>query len=138
MKGIRVQANSLKLLIIEDDPTTLELIKMILGRYDHKLFTADSGEKGLEMVREATPDLILLDFRLGSMSASDIVKRMGAEGIDVPFIVITGYEHPETIDEMRQLGAKDYIIKSSSFMDDLHKVVSKVTQEIVENRKGEG
>jgi len=55
-----------KVLVIDDDPQIIEFVRRVLEAHSYQVFSASSGAKGLEKVRESSPDLIILDVMLES------------------------------------------------------------------------
>lgn len=101
---------SRKILIIEDEEPISDLISYYLEKEGYVTKTVDSGEKGLRLVREFMPDLILLDLMLPDMDGFEVCKRISADYI-IPVIILTAKS--DTIDKIlgMELGADDYITK---------------------------
>ena len=100
-----------KILIIEDEPNIRELVLYNLNQNGYEGLSAEDGLQGLDMVRSAKPDLILLDIMLPGKNGYDICKELRAEGNKVPIIMLTAKN--EEIDKVLGLefGADDYIAK---------------------------
>ena len=67
------------ILVIEDDPDILELISFNLGREGWQVLRAESGEAGLQQLRNASVDLILLDIMLPNLDGIEILRRLKAD-----------------------------------------------------------
>ena len=104
------------ILVVEDEPAIQELIAANLARAGHTVLRATDGETGLRIVREALPDLILLDWMLPGISGLDFARRLRADSRtrDVPVIMLTA--RGEEVDKIAGLeaGADDYITKPFS------------------------
>ncbi len=98
-------------LIVEDDQPSREIVRLACTAQNHTLIEAVNGVEGLEMARDANPDLIILDINLPGMSGLDICRRLRAEGSRVPIIMLTA--KADTIDVVvgLELGADDYMTK---------------------------
>ena len=98
-----------KILLIDDTETFLFMLTQIL-KDDYNLAIAKNGEDGLEIAKEQTPDLILLDIVMPGMSGYDVLKELKSDAKmkHIPVILITG-NSPE--DEGYSLGAAGYIKK---------------------------
>lgn len=99
---------------IEDDPEMIDLVALILSRQGYKVTGANGGREGLEVVKTASPDLILLDLMMPDMDGWDVYQQLKSEETtrSIPVIVITA--KAQTID--RVLGLQiakvdDYISK---------------------------
>lgn len=99
-----------KVLIIEDEESISDLICYYLEKEGFITKVADSGEKGLNMVQEFIPELILLDLMLPDMDGFEVCKRISGNYI-IPIIMLTAKS--DTIDKILgiELGADDYITK---------------------------
>lgn len=105
-----------KILVVDDEPNILELIKFNLENNGFKVITACNGERALEMIKAENPDLILLDVMLPGVDGFELCKiiRRKNETSDIPIILITAKS--EEIDKILglEIGADDYITKPFS------------------------
>ena len=102
-----------KVLIVEDDPHTRELVRVYLDREGHDVLTADNGNDGLRSAREEAPDIILLDLMLPGMDGRDVCQSLRGES-DVPIVMLTARVQEGDRLEGFDLGADDYITKPFS------------------------
>lgn len=104
------------ILLVEDEPAIQELIAANLGRAGHHVVRAADAETALRIVRDALPDLILLDWMLPGMSGIDLAKRMRAEERtrDIPLIMLTARGEEQDKVQGLETGADDYITKPFS------------------------
>ena len=102
-----------KVLIVEDDPHTRELVRVYLDREGHDVLTADNGIDGLRAAREEAPDIILLDLMLPGMDGRDVCQALRGES-DVPIVMLTARVQEGDRLEGFDLGADDYITKPFS------------------------
>lgn len=113
----------MKILIIEDDYKIVQAISFALkmGWPDVTLLTASRGEKGLELVEEKAPNLVILDLGLPDMDGVEVIKdiRLFSE---VPIIVLTIRSEEADIVEALELGANEYVIKPFRQMELLARV----------------
>jgi two-component system alkaline phosphatase synthesis response regulator PhoP len=102
-----------KVLVVDDDVKTVELVKLYLNRDGYRVLTAYNGNDALQIARESRPDLIVLDLMLPGMNGLDVCRVLRAES-DVPIIMLTAL----TTDNDRltglDLGADDYVTKPFS------------------------
>ena len=102
-----------KVLVVDDDAKTVELVKLYLNRDGYRVITANDGNEGLQLARQDQPDLIVLDLMLPGLSGLEVCRILRAES-DVPIIMLTAL----TTDDDRltglDLGADDYVTKPFS------------------------
>jgi two-component system alkaline phosphatase synthesis response regulator PhoP len=102
-----------KVLVVDDDAKTVELVKLYLNRDGYRVYTAYNGNDALQQAREAHPDLIVLDLMLPGINGLEICRILRRES-DVPIIMLTAL----TTDDDRltglDLGADDYVTKPFS------------------------
>jgi DNA-binding response OmpR family regulator len=99
------------ILIIEDDPTILRVVKDNCASRGHRVLTARDGEAGLDAALNARPDLILLDLMLPKLNGYEICRAIRAEKLDMPILMLTAKGQEEDIVRGLELGADDYITK---------------------------
>lgn len=87
-----------KVVCIEDDPEIIELIRFILDRKGYEFVGVLGGREGLETIRRAKPDLVLLDLMMPDMDGWEVYKQMKADPNlhDIPVIVVTADGQPIT------------------------------------------
>ena len=102
-----------KVLVVDDDVKTVELVKLYLNRDGYRVLTAYDGNEALRIARESKPDLIVLDLMLPGVNGLDVCRVLRKES-DVPIIMLTAM----TTDDDRltglNIGADDYVTKPFS------------------------
>lgn len=105
---------SLKVVIVEDNPTTvLSLVKTI----DWDVMkcevagTAGDGESGGVMIRQLKPDIVLTDIRMPVKSGLDMIADVREDVPDCRFVIITGYDEFQYASQAIKLGVFDYLLK---------------------------
>lgn len=103
-----------KILVIDDDTTLLELVKQYLSNAGYQVTTAAGGLKGLQVLYNDHPDLIVLDVMMPRMDGWQVCGRV-REVTDVPIIMLTAKD--QEVDRLKgfQLGVDDYMSKPFSF-----------------------
>ena len=101
-----------KVLIIDDEPLNLKHLAELLSG-EHKVILAKSGAQGLERVRTAMPDMVLLDVMMPDMDGYEVCRRLKADQDtkDIPVVYITALDSLESEEKGLLLGATDYITK---------------------------
>ena len=102
------------ILTVEDDPAILRGLSDNLRFEGYEVVTATDGETGYHLQRERKPDLILLDLMLPRMSGLELCRKLRAEGIQTPILMLTARsEEPDRVLGL-DLGADDYVTKPFS------------------------
>jgi len=113
-----------KILIIEDEPSQVELLRYNLKAQGYDVITASDGESGIERAREDAPDLILLDWMLPYLSGIEVCRQLRRleKTKQIPIIMLTA--RSEESDRVRGLdtGADDYLGKPYSIKELLARV----------------
>jgi len=101
------------ILIVEDEPVFRKIYKDFLECEGYKVLEADDGQKGLGIIRNEKPDLVLLDIVVPSLSGFDILKHMRSEENikEIPVIIFTVLGEKDNIKKALELGANDFAVK---------------------------
>jgi len=102
-----------KVLIVDDDVKTVELVKLYLKRDGYKVLTAYDGVEALRLAREGHPDLIVLDLMLPDIDGLEVCRTLRGES-DVSIIMLTARTTDEDKLAGLELGADDYVTKPFS------------------------
>jgi len=105
-----ILATVAKVLLIEDDQAIRESLEFALRRQGHTMTSAASGEAGLAMVRQAPPDIVILDLMLPGMDGFEVCRRVRAMG-DVPVVMLTARGDDFDVVGGLEAGADDYVVK---------------------------
>ena len=100
-----------KILIIDDEQLIRWTLEQHLTKGGYEVATADSAEKGMDLLAEDPPDLVLLDNRLPDMSGMEMLEKLNVRERNIMVIMITAYGMVETAVKAMKLGAYDYISK---------------------------
>jgi two-component system phosphate regulon response regulator PhoB len=105
-----------RILVVDDEPDLLELVRVNLARSGYDVVTAETGSQALAELHKQKPDLVLLDIMLPDHSGTEICREIRAdpELADLPVIMLTALS--EEVDRVVgfELGADDYVSKPFS------------------------
>ena len=105
-----------RILVIDDEPDLLELVRVNLHQAGYRVETAGSGRRGLEQLRRSKPDLVILDLMLPDMSGTELCRQVRADSelARTPIIMLTA--KADEVDRVVgfELGADDYVTKPFS------------------------
>jgi len=102
-----------KIVIIEDDLTFLDLLRVHLAGAGHEVLTAEDAVLGLRAIIANAPDLILLDLSVPYLDGFEMIKALRNDPAtrNIPVIVLTGRGDDETYTQARKLGAAQLLTK---------------------------
>lgn len=118
--------NGAKILIVDDEPLNVKLLKAILEGHPYTLTCAYNGAEALEKVREETPDLVLLDIMMPGMNGYEVTQRMKSDPRTkhIPIILITALESADNKIKGLEAGADEFLNKPISKAELLARVNS--------------
>ncbi len=111
----KLELKGKNILIVEDSPTQAERLRSLLEQEDLNVTCAPDGKQGLDMARRLRPDIIVLDFHMPKMNGLEVCEKLkGApDTADIPIIMFTSHDVPQTIVLSLKLGVVDYIPKDA-------------------------
>jgi CheY-like chemotaxis protein len=113
------------ILIVEDDPDLVALMRRWLERDGHRVEQAANGAAALEaLAREPLPHLVLLDVMLPKVDGFEVLRRLRAEPRtrDLPVVMVSSFSRDKDAARGRALGAADYIVKPLMELDFLKRI----------------
>lgn len=122
-------SNGAKILLLTNEEIIISLLKRKLIQEGYRFFVARDGEEGLKLIREVIPDLILLDLLLPKRGGFEVMEEIAKEENlkKTPLIVISNSGEREELERAKNLGAKDWLIKTEF---DPQKAIEKVVKQI--------
>ena len=100
----------MKILVIDDDPAMTELLSLVLAPTKAQIFTSNSGEEGLKLVKEQNPDIVLLDLMMPKMDGWQVTENIRAIS-SVPILILSVMDNPGLVARALDKGADDYLVK---------------------------
>lgn len=116
-----------KILVIDDEASTRRLIEQTLKKQGYEVLLASSGDEGLKMVIDDSPDIILLDIQLPGMDGIEVLQKIKEINKDTVVIMATAMDDLKVAVKAMRLGAYDYINKPFH-IDDLVLTVNKAME----------
>lgn len=105
-----IQNNKGKILVVDDDRLVLATLAHGLAQAGHEVIDADNGDDAILLAREHRPDLALLDIRMQGKSGFDVAAYL-REYCHVPFMFLSAFSDPQTVAQVKALGAVAYLVK---------------------------
>jgi two-component system cell cycle response regulator CtrA len=101
----------MRVLLVEDDPTTSKSIEMMLTHANLNVYATDLGEEGIDLAKLYDYDLILLDLNLPDMNGHDVLRQLRLAKTETPILILSGADDPENKIKGFGFGADDYLTK---------------------------
>ena len=101
----------MRILLVEDDPTTSRSIEMMLTHANLNVYCTDLGEEGVDLAKLYDYDLILLDLNLPDMTGHEVLRQLRLARIDTPILILSGSDDTDNKIKGFGFGADDYLTK---------------------------
>ena len=109
--------SSLKILLVDDDEDYRKIAVRRLESWGYDVISAASGKEAVEVVKEMSPDLVVLDYLMPGMDGIETLKEIRSIDSGVPVIMSTSFPDGRSIVGTEKLGISAYIPKSGVFTD---------------------
>nr|WP_175271581.1 response regulator transcription factor [Prescottella equi] len=103
-----------RVLIVDDEPSLVELLSVSLRFQGFEVDTATNGAEGLDKARAFRPDALILDVMMPGMDGFGMLRRLRADGVDAPVLFLTARDAVEDKVTGLTIGADDYVTKPFS------------------------
>jgi DNA-binding response OmpR family regulator len=113
----------LRILIIDDDPASTDLLRILLKSYPAEVYSTNLPAEGIEMAKKIQPGLILLDLWMPDMDGKQVCKAIRKTS-SIPILILSALDTPEVIADVLNAGADDYLVKPVS-LSILHAYIKK-------------
>ncbi|MCB6177480.1 response regulator transcription factor [Rhodobacter sp. Har01] len=101
----------MRILLVEDDPTTSRSIELMLTHANLNVYCTDMGEDGIDLAKLYDYDLILLDLNLPDMSGHEVLRQLRLSKVETPILILSGADDTENKLKGFGFGADDYMTK---------------------------
>jgi len=101
----------MRILLVEDDPTTSRSIELMLTHANLNVYCTDLGEEGIDLAKLYDYDLILLDLNLPDMNGHEVLRQLRLARVDTPILILSGADDTENKIKGFGFGADDYMTK---------------------------
>ena len=124
MEKMEYSAQPKVVLIVEDNELNMKLFRDLLQAHGYETLEARTGPEALECLKEASPDLILMDIQLPEISGLEVTKQIKQDTrlADIPVIAVTAFAMKGDEERIRNGGCEDYIAKPISVVSFIEKV----------------
>jgi len=101
----------MRVLLVEDVPTTSKRIELMLTHANLNVYATDLGEEGIDLAKLYDYDLILLDLNLPDMNGHEVLRQLRLSKVDTPILILSGDDDTESKLKGFGFGADDYLTK---------------------------
>lgn len=101
----------MRVLLVEDDPTTSKSIEMMLTHANLNVYATDLGEEGIDLAKLYDYDIILLDLNLPDMNGHEVLRQLRLARVDTPILILSGADDTDNKIKGFGSGADDYLTK---------------------------
>lgn len=114
-----------KILIVEDDAISLNVLRDKLSKEGFEVLGAPNGKQGLELALKAHPDLIMADIVMPVMDGTEMIKKLREDewGKKVMVIILTNLNSDKSVADFLEKGAFDYLVKENWSLEEVVKRV---------------
>lgn len=104
-----------KIMVVDDEQSVRDIIRLHLGQAGFNILEADNGEKAIKLLKQGDNmvgvGLILCDIRMPKVNGIEVIDYLKKEAPGIPIVVITGYPDTELAVSLLKKGVKDYLVK---------------------------
>ncbi len=115
------------ILIVDDEDTQRSILKGYLEKKGYRIYTASSGNEGIDTVRKNLIDIILSDFKMPDKTGLEVLEEVKKINPEISFVIITAYGTVENAVKAMRLGAFDYISKPVD-LDELELLIERIIE----------
>lgn len=101
----------MRILLVEDDPTTSRSIELMLTHANLNVYATDLGEEGIDLAKLYDYDLILLDLNLPDMTGHEVLRQLRLAKVETPILILSGDDDTDSKLKGFGFGADDYLTK---------------------------
>ncbi len=118
-----------KILVVDDDMAHAMMLKTLMSDWGYNIFLADDGTTGVEMVKDQSFDIVLMDMKMIKMSGMEALQMIKVYNPSLPVIIMTAYSSVHTAVKALKIGAYDYLTKPLDF-DKLKLTIERILESI--------
>jgi two-component system cell cycle response regulator len=119
----------MKILLVDDDPSILEILTDLMAIFGHDYVTASDGVEAIEKLKQDSFHVVLTDMMMPNMDGMELLKHINANYPGIKVMVVTGYNRTFTYTDVIRAGASDFISKPFN-TDELEAKINRIAREI--------
>jgi|Deesub1362A_J573_1020465.scaffolds.fasta_scaffold00389_15 CheY-like chemotaxis protein len=128
--GMKKPTSPTKVMVVDDDPDVVLLLNKVLSRRGYEVISSLSGEEAIEKVKEAKPDIIVMDVMMPTMNGWEAAKAIkeNEKTCHIPIIVLSVRKEPEDIEKSLKYAHADAHIGKPINFNKLYEIIEKYAQ----------
>lgn len=111
-----------KILVVDDEPDFLEVMKIRLEANNYQVITASDGKDALEKIKNEKPDAVLLDILMPKLDGLQTLRKIRRQNKNLPVFIITAFSNEERFKVAKKLDASGFIVKSGDLKQELKNI----------------
>ncbi len=117
-----------KVLFVDDDPATLQLMVRVAGFLGHDAITTSKVSEGMEMIDREIPDLVIVDFHMKDVNGIQFVKqvRKNPDLKNIPIVIFSAEKTRQQVESARHAGANGFFLKPIP-LDEMTRIIQHFT-----------
>ncbi len=117
---------NLKVLIVDDEPEFVELVKLRLEDNGYDVAIASDGKKGLEQIKQEMPDAVLLDIFMPGIDGLEVLKKIRSRDKNLPVFIVTAFSNEERFKKARKYNVSGFIGKTSDLKEEVKHIANAI------------
>ena len=111
-----------KILVVDDEEKVLDFLKEVVESQGYSFLSARSGKEAMDKIKEARPNLVLLDVVMPGLDGLEVLRLIREEDKGLPVVMLTAYGTSERIKEAMELNISGFIPKGASVKEAVSKI----------------
>jgi CheY-like chemotaxis protein len=118
------EGESKKILVVDDEPDFLEVIRVRLEANNYRVVTAVNGKEAMAKLKKEKPDAVLLDILMPKVDGLETLKKIRKQDENLPVFIITAFSNEERFKLARKFKASGFIRKTSSLQKEVENITT--------------
>ena len=111
-----------KILVVDNEPDFLEVIRIRLEAEGYEVITAANGKEALSKIKRENPDAVLLDILMPKLDGLQTLKRIRKQNKNLPVFMLTAFSNGKRFKQAKKLKSSGFIVKTSSIKKELENI----------------
>lgn len=116
-----------KILVVDDDPDFVQVVRMRLESNGHEVCVAHDGKEALQRVKTEKPDAVLLDILMPKMDGLKVLSRIRRINKRLPVFILTAFSSEERFGLAKRLNASGFMVKTGDLTNEIFNITSSLS-----------
>ena len=113
-----------KILVVDDEPDFLNLIKMRLEASNYEVLLANNGTDALNIIKSNKPDAVILDIMMPGIDGLEVLRQLRKKHKDLPVFILTAFSNEERFKLADQFNASGFMVKTGNLKEEVDNINS--------------